>query len=153
MSRQRRRARDPGHVTTPTPVTPHHAAALATIHAAAFAPGERWRAEAFAELLASPGVGGLVDGPGFVLVRKAGGEAEVLTLAVAPPGRQQGLGRRLLAAAVDALACPVFLEVAADNAPALQLYRSAGFAECGRRRAYYGPGRDALVLRRLPPPG
>jgi ribosomal-protein-alanine N-acetyltransferase len=46
----------------------------------------------------------------------------------------------------------VFLEVAADNAPAQSLYRSAGFAECGLRREYYPrPGAqavDALLMRK-----
>ncbi len=45
-----------------------------------------------------------------------------------------------------------FLEVAADNAAALGLYRKAGFDAVGRRAAYYnrakGQPADALVLRR-----
>ncbi len=66
-------------------VTALHAAALAAIHAAAFPPGERWDAAAFAGLLATPGTFGLLDERGgFVLARQAGGEAELLTLAVLP---------------------------------------------------------------------
>ena len=42
--------------------------------------------------------------------------------------------------------------MAADNAAAIALYRSAGFEPVGRRAAYYarpdGPAVDALVLRR-----
>ena len=43
----------------------------------------------------------------------------------------------------------MFLEVAADNAAALALYRGAGFTQAGLRRGYYAPaGTDAFVLRR-----
>ena len=38
------------------------------------------------------------------------------------------------------------LEVRADNAAALGLYRAMGFAADGRRRDYYGRGHDALLM-------
>jgi ribosomal-protein-alanine N-acetyltransferase len=41
----------------------------------------------------------------------------------------------------------MFLEVAADNAAALEFYAQAGFVEVGRRPRYYANGADALVLR------
>jgi [ribosomal protein S18]-alanine N-acetyltransferase len=45
-----------------------------------------------------------------------------------------------------------FLEVSAENAPAIALYESAGFAKAGLRRGYYqtpeGQRIDALVLVR-----
>ena len=129
--------------------TPFHAAVLAEIHAAAFPLAERWDAAAFANLLQTPGASAWLDERGgFVLTRHAGGEAEVLTIAVLPGLRRQGIGRNLLAAAVEACDGPMFLEVAAGNTPALALYHALGFEECGRRRNYYGVGRDALVLRR-----
>ena len=136
-------------------VTPCHAALLAEIHAAAFPPGERWDAAAMAGLLAMPGAFGLLDDRGgFVLARAAGGEAELLTVAVAPPVRRHGVGRALVAGVLDRLGGPVFLEVAADNQAARGLYGDAGFVACGRRQDYYGPGRDALVLRHgAPSPG
>ncbi len=136
-----------------TPVTPAHADVLAAIHAAAFPPGERWGAAAMAELLAMPGAFGFIDpAGGCILARRAGGEAEIVALAVMPAVRRLGTGRALLQRAM-AGGEPLFLEVAADNAPALALYAGAGFAEIGRRRGYYGLGRDALVLRRLSPGG
>ncbi len=96
-----------------------------------------------------PGAFGFIDARGgFIMARRAGGEAEILTLAVAPPARRQGVARDLVTAVMAAVAdLPVFLEVAAENAPAQRLYAAAGFTECGRRRNYYGLGRDALVLR------
>ena len=129
--------------------TPFHAAALAEIHAAAFPKGERWNAAAFATLLQTPGARAWLDERGgFVLTRQAGGEAEVLTIAVLPGLQRQGVGSALLTAAIQACDGAMFLEVAADNAPALALYDALGFEECGRRRHYYGQGEDALVLRR-----
>ena len=130
--------------------TPLHAEALATIHAAAFPPGERWDARAMTEILAMPGAFGVLDARGgLLLARSVGGEAEILTLAVLPKARRQGLGRALLDHALAVIGtAPIFLEVAADNEAALALYRSAGLEPCGRRPHYYGAGRDALVLRR-----
>ncbi len=79
-------------------------------------------------------------------------EADVQTLAVAPGAQGEGLGAALLGALLDearARGCTqVFLEVRADNAPALALYERTGFERLSERRGYYGPGLDALVLRR-----
>ena len=130
--------------------------ALAAAHALAF--DDAWSDDAFAQLLASPGVFALAvdDGDamaGFILCRAVAGEAEVLTLAVAPERRGRGVATALLQAAMAearrAGAEAMFLEVASDNAPALAVYRGAGFTQAGLRRAYYAPeGTDALVLRR-----
>jgi ribosomal-protein-alanine N-acetyltransferase len=129
------------------------AAALAALHGAAFPPAEAWGPDAIALMLGLPGGFGLwVPGAGFVLARAAGGEAEVLTLAVLPAARRRGTGGRLLAAALAGAAArgaaAMFLEVAAGNAAARALYGGLGFAEVGRRRRYYPDGSDALVLRR-----
>ncbi|WP_048858098.1 GNAT family N-acetyltransferase, partial [Acidiphilium multivorum] len=76
--------------------------------------------------------------------------AEILTIGVAPPARRCGLARALLTVALAAArargAETVFLEVEADNAAAIALYRAAGFIAAGRRRDYYGAGRDALLF-------
>lgn len=136
-------------------VTEGEVAALAALHAAAFE--HPWSAEDLSEVLGSPGalgLGALEGGAlrGFILVRAVAGEAEVLTLAVDPAARRQGLGRRLLSAAISwaaaAGATAMFLEVDSANQPAVSLYRTKNFAEVGRRRAYYADGGDALVLRR-----
>jgi len=129
------------------------APALAALHAAAFPPGEAWGPDAIALMLAMPGAFGLWrEEEGFVLARAAAGEAEILTLAVAPAARRQGLGAALLAGAMAAAlargAAAMFLEVAEGNAAARALYRGLGFTEVGRRRRYYPDGSDALVLRR-----
>lgn len=132
--------------------SPAHAAACAAIHAAAFPPHDAWNAAAFATLLASPGVHGLIDpAGGIVLVRQAADEAEILTLATMPAARRQRIGQRLLTAGLEwatgSGAARVFLEVSEANAAARALYAGAGFISCGRRRHYYLDGSDAIVLQ------
>ena len=128
------------------------AAVLAAIHGAAFPPSEAWGEHAIGLQLGLPGVFGLIDtAGGMVLARIAGDEGEVLTLAVVPANRRRGLGRALLGAALQEIrdrgARVVFLEVSEANQAARALYAAAGFVEVGRRRRYYADGTDALVLR------
>lgn len=130
---------------------PAHPSVLAAIHEAAFPPGEAWSVTMFAAQLGLPGVFGLLDeAGGMVLVRAAADEAEILTLGVAPAARRTGMGARLIAQAAsmcwDAGAAKLFLEVAANNAAARALYKKAGFRQVGRRRRYYADGADALVM-------
>jgi len=133
----------------------------AALHRQAFEPlGERpWTHRDCAELLASPGVAGLlleVEGreDGFALWRTSADEAELLTIAVDVNRRRQGHGRALLDAVVAQArsggARNLFLEVGADNAAARSLYSQAGFVQVGRRPRYYRRNTgwsDALVLR------
>lgn len=133
--------------------SPLHAAWCAALHAESFPPGEAWSEAAFATSLATGGgFGFLIEAGGFILARVAGGEGEILTLAVHPACRRQGFARRLVCAALDEArargAGAMFLEVAADNLPALALYAGLGFIRCGARRDYYGPGRHAVLMRR-----
>ena len=121
------------------------AALLAALHAAAFP--RPWKEEEFARLLAQPGVWALAAGSeGFILLRRAADEAEILTLAVAPDARRRGRGRALVEATQGEYA--LFLEVAEGNAAAIGLYRACGFREISRRKAYYANGENALVMRR-----
>ena len=128
------------------------AAPLAALHAACFAAA--WDAAAITALLGTPDTFAFHHQDGFVLARTAAGEAEILTLAVAPAARGKGLGRALLQAAINRAqlkgAETMFLEVGADNPQALALYAGLGFAKVGTRKAYYSThsgGTDALVLR------
>jgi len=137
---------------TIVPATPVHAVMLAIIHASAFPEDEAWGPEAIALSLELPGAFGLFSaGAGMILARTAGGEAEVLTLAVAGPARRQGVVGALLDAAMAEAAArgaaAMFLEVSTRNEAARALYARAGFVEVGRRARYYADGADALVLR------
>jgi ribosomal protein S18 acetylase RimI-like enzyme len=42
----------------------------------------------------------------------------------------------------------LFLEVGESNEAAISLYKKNGLSEVARRRNYYGPGQDALLLSR-----
>jgi ribosomal-protein-alanine N-acetyltransferase len=131
-------------------------AGLAAIHAAAFTRPPPWSAEAIAQTLATPGVFLCAAPEGFLIGRALAGEAELLTLAVRPEARRHGIGRRLVAEFLRISAGrgaeTALLEVAADNAAAIALYRAAGFAGTGRRRGYYTGAAaapvDALILSR-----
>lgn len=126
---------------------------MALLHCRAFPPHERWGADAIGLQLGMFGAFGWISPAGGVIIARAvADEAEVLTLAVDPASQRQGIGRALLeraaATAQERGAQAIFLEVAADNAPAQALYAALGFAAVGCRRGYYPSGGDALVLRR-----
>jgi ribosomal-protein-alanine N-acetyltransferase len=130
---------------------------LAELEAAAFP--DPWSAALLAAELAHPGsvvlvaaAGGRAPARGYACFRLGGGEAELLRVAVQPAERGRGIARRLRAAGLERLRAAgverCHLEVRPDNAGALALYGALGFASCGRRRAYYRDGSDALLLRR-----
>lgn len=132
-------------------------AEMAALHARCFRAPRPWTAAEFAALAADPLAFLLTEGDaGFLAGRAVAGEAELLTLAVAPEARRRGLGRRLVERFVYQArlrsAGAAFLEVSAENPAALALYESSGFRTAGRRRGYYtdGTGRalDALVMTR-----
>jgi ribosomal-protein-alanine N-acetyltransferase len=131
------------------------AAALAALHAAAFQRG--WSEDEFVRLLSDRNVVAhrMTVGPtliGFVVSRLTAGEAEILSVAIAPAWRGRGRARPLLDLHLRRLAGlgarTVFLEVGEQNAAACRLYRRAGFYEVGRRQGYYPGGGAALTWRR-----
>ena len=89
---------------------------------------------------------------GYAVVLISGVESELANLAVSRIVQRHGLGRRLLAEAVDqvkARGCKeMYLEVRASNEAALKLYETSGFKAVGRRARYYArPVEDAIVMR------
>jgi len=111
---------------------------MAQLHAGAFAPERGWHAAEFQELLAQPHTHALCAPAGFAISRTLAGESELLTLAVDPAHQGKGVGRGLVAAWLDETDAEIaFLEVAADNAAALAIYRRAGFTVIGKRKGYY----------------
>ena len=87
---------------------------------------------------------------GGVMVRPP--TADIQTIAVDADHRGRGIARdlltRLLVTADGSRCNEVLLEVSADNAAAIALYASEGFEVIARRASYYGPGLDALIMRR-----
>jgi ribosomal-protein-alanine N-acetyltransferase len=99
---------------------------------------------------------GVIAGYGGLLAQR-GGQADVLTLAVAEHRWGEGIGGALLdgllAEAARRGCMEIFLEVRVDNDRAQRLYRRRGFTDIGIRRAYYQPsGTDALVMRLIQEP-
>ena len=139
------------------------APALAQIHADAFR--RTWSAHDFTVLMADPSVftlalrqQSLFGGKrlaGFVLVRFAADEAEILTIAVHSRYRRRGYGRLLMEDVLRRLyrehIAKLFLEVDRANTAAVALYRSLGFVVAGERKNYYPDptvgDRTALVMR------
>jgi ribosomal-protein-alanine N-acetyltransferase len=141
------------------PLSTPMAAVAAALHAVSGL-HEPWDERAFAALLDMRGVAGCIiaadDAPaGLILWRTVIDEAEILTLCVAPSSRRRGMGGALLEAAFSAMqeggVRRLFLEVAMDNRPAIELYLGHGFREEARRAGYYkakGASIDALVFRK-----
>ncbi len=89
---------------------------------------------------------------GWCACRRIWPEAELLKIAVAERERKKGVGSALLHHLLGALQrqsfTALFLEVRAQNKPALCLYARHSFYEVGMRRDYYSdPQDDALILR------
>ena len=88
---------------------------------------------------------------GYIIGRKIPPEGEIYRIAVYPEKRQRGIGYRLLSYALKTEGGngveTVFLEVRSKNAPAIALYKSYGFTECGKRKNYYqNPNDDAVIM-------
>jgi ribosomal-protein-alanine N-acetyltransferase len=120
---------------------------LSKLHGACF-PGKAWSANEFADLQKS-GCEIIFSKNSFIVWRAAAAEAEIISIGVHPSARKAGLARALLAVMENELRKKnvekIFLEVAADNLPAIKLYESAGFAKIGTRPKYYN-GIDATVM-------
>ena len=133
--------------------TPDDAARLAELHAQCF--DEAWDEAAFTALLRDSFTFALIAGEAraFIIVRVAADECEILSLGTRPSSRRLGFARVLIeAAGAEARrrgARRMFLEVAADNLAAHDLYADAGFAPVGRRPGYYiraADRADAIIL-------
>ncbi|MEZ0319088.1 MAG: ribosomal protein S18-alanine N-acetyltransferase [Pyrobaculum sp.] len=88
---------------------------------------------------------------GYVITCIEGDSAHVISIAVDPEYRRQGVGRALLCTALrllyDGKVSEVFLEVRVSNEPALRLYQDAGFQIYERLKGYYSDGEDGYRLR------
>ncbi len=93
-------------------------------------------------------------GHAITLVRnhRGGSWGRLYSLAVDPACRGRGIGRALLADAMEQLASRgvnrVFLEVERANASAVQLYERHGFHAVAILPGFYGPARDGIRMSR-----
>ena len=87
-----------------------------------------------------------------VFVPAPGIEADILTVAVLPAYRRQGIAkefmRQIEAYAVERQASAMMLEVELSNESAIKLYESLGYMKISVRMDYYSPGKDAHVMRK-----
>lgn len=130
---------------------------LVAIHAEAFA--NYWNVHDFNDFFSVPGTLAWMayDGEnpaGMIVLRVQFEQVDVITVAVRPAYRRQGLARALMAQSLEkakkAGASIMFLDVEDGNAAALALYESMGFSHVSRRKLYYrqkdGSYTDALVM-------
>ncbi len=122
--------------------------AMADIHARSFA--KSWNEDEIARLISGKGVDCFVvrthgagngEPGGFLILREAADEAEIITIATDPAMRGLGIGRALMGHAIRHLhgdrIARLFLEVSENNAAAVTLYRNLGFRQVGTRKGYY----------------
>lgn len=134
---------------------PERATEISALHGSLFSPP--WSEDSVRALLDHPAATAFVavtgGAPkhciGFVMAQLAADEAEILSIGVAKDWQRKGIGKRLIEGVARAVqraeAKKLFLEVAADNDAALELYRAAGFLGTGLRRGYYArPGGQAV---------
>ena len=95
---------------------------------------------------------GAVIGYAGIMVVAPGVPADLLTIAVLPDFRGQGIAQAMLAAleswAKSKGATEVILEVDTKNESAIRLYQLSDHEEISMRANYYGLGVDALVMRK-----
>jgi [ribosomal protein S18]-alanine N-acetyltransferase len=138
---------------------PDNSAEIAAIHMKLFNPP--WDESGVRPLLEAPAAVAFVARvgippvtPGFIIGQLAADMSEIISIGVAEDWQKRGMGRILFGGFARAVsragAKRIFLDVAADNEPAIALYKAMGCAEVGRRKAYYqrheAPAVDAIVM-------
>lgn len=124
---------------------------MAQIHAQCFETAPRaWREAEFESIISEDSNEDVLWAEhGFLVLRVVAGEAEILTIAVAPDARRQRIGHGLMVAGLELArqkgAAEVFLEVSEANLAARALYERFGFCEVGLRKDYYQSPRGAKV--------
>lgn len=87
-----------------------------------------------------------------VFVPAPGVEADILTVAVLPEYRRQGIAKEFMRQieewSQERGASAMMLEVEQTNESAIELYKSLGYMKISVRMDYYGPGKDAFVMRK-----
>ena len=87
-----------------------------------------------------------------VFLPAPGVEADILTVAVLPSHRRQGIAKEFMRQiedwAQERKASAMMLEVELSNESAIKLYESLGYMKISVRMDYYGPGKDAHVMRK-----
>ena len=122
-----------------------HAGIIAVLHKDCFE--ETWNEESICEILKMAGAIGFLiwakntRPQGFILLRVAADEAEIISIGIVPEARQKGLAGILLQEAIKRVlvsnATKMLFEVAENNVAARAFYEKFGFQVVGRRSGYY----------------
>ena len=88
---------------------------------------------------------------GFGGVAFNGADADIQTMVIKPEFQKKGYGKKLLDALLEKVyeskSKRVFLEVVAENKPAISLYLSRKFEQIAKRSNYYPDGSDAVIMQ------
>ncbi len=118
-----------------------------------------WPIEQFREELSGPTrkfIVGEEDGEliayAGAFLPSAGGEADLMTIAVNPNYRRRGVASYLIAElekwAKSRGGEAMMLEVDINNVEAIELYEKRGYEKLNIRKNYYGYGKDAQIMKR-----
>lgn len=120
---------------------------ITNLHKLCF-PHKPWSASDFADLKKS-GCEIIMSQNGFAVWRTVADESEIITIGVAPNARRSGIASAMLCIIEQNIknsGCKkIFLEVAADNIAAQNLYKQNGYSVIGTRPKYYD-GIDAILM-------
>ena len=88
---------------------------------------------------------------GFGGIAFNGADADIQTMVIKPEFQKKGYGKQLLDALLEKVrknnSKRVFLEVLAENKPAISLYLSRKFEQIAKRSNYYPDGSDAVIMQ------
>ena len=88
---------------------------------------------------------------GYIGMYSSVDEGEITNVGVAPDRQNQGIGWKLVQAALSMAKqqglTQIILEVRVSNASAIHLYEKCGFVNCGIRKGFYDfPKEDAYIM-------
>lgn len=118
-----------------------------------------WTQKEFVEIFTINGTFAVMEPAwkGFGIVRTIADEAEIITMAVLPEARNQGIGHAIVKGMLDQAktqkAASVFLEVRESNTAAIALYKKTGFTPIAVRKKYYrnldNLDENAIIMRNV----
>ena len=130
---------------------------ISAIHQASFTGG--WSEESITETALSPNSYNFIaesenQAVGFIIIKIASDEIEIITICTSPEYQRQGIARELLQEAIkhskQSKAKSIYLEVSENNIAAINLYLSSEFQKTGMRKNYYdedGNKSNAILMK------
>lgn len=85
---------------------------------------------------------------GFLVAQKTPDFLDILTVCVLEEYRQRGIAESLIKELFNLEDRDCFLEVAATNTAAIELYKKMKFVKIGDRKKYYNGKIDAVVMKK-----